>query len=233
MNVINSLLRVMTVIALSWLAVSCSKPEKLTGRINGVWETEWEDYVGEDDIGDIRMKETLVLTPDNKYSDRGKLWQIFIGEVDYDDFEYDETLDFSVAVSGRWRIVDYDNIELLYDLESMRVSTGKSNVEVDCSDAVVDLLKGDLTSAVVGGLMGSNMQNKVNKRINNAASKQIDRYFRNYFKELKHNKKAMKGIKIERDMMNCKINTGFIGREAIYDHKNKAPFPSKSKKSFN
>lgn len=209
----------MTVMALSWLAISCSRPANLVGKIDGVWETEWEDYIGKDDVDDIRLKETLVLTPDKNNPRHGKFGQIFAGEVDFDDFEYEQTLDFRAAVSGTWRIVDNDNLEMSYDLESLRVSTGKSNVKVDYTDAVVDLLTGDVTSAVVGGLMGSGVQNKANERINKAVSKQVDNYFRNYLRELKHNKKAMKDIKIERGMMKCKINTGFFGREAIYDPK--------------
>lgn len=209
----------MTVIALSWLAISCSRPANLVGQIDGVWETEWEDYIGKDDVDDIRLKETLVLTPDNKNPRHGKFGQIFAGEVDYDDFEYEQTLDFRAAVSGTWRIVDNDNLEMSYDLESLNVSTGKSNVKIDCTDAVVDLLTGDLASAVVGGLMSSEAQDKVNARINNSVSNQVEGFFKKYLRELKHNKKAMKDIKVESDVMKCKINTGVFGRAAMYDRK--------------
>lgn len=220
MNVLINLSRVMTVIVLSWLAVSCSKSESLVGRIDGVWETEWDDYIGEDDVDDIRLKETLVLKPDLNNPRRGKFGQVFAGEVDFDDFEYEQTIDFQVAVSGTWKIVDGANLQMSYDLESMNVSTGKSNVEIDYTDAVVDLLTGDLASAVVGGLMGSGEEKKVNQRINKAVSKQVETYFRNYLRELKHNKKAIKDISIERDILKCKINSGFLGRKALYDRKN-------------
>lgn len=237
MNAIINNLRVVTVVLLSWLAVSCSRPVSIVGRIDGVWETEWDDYIGKDDVDEIRMKETLVLTPDKTNPRHGKFGQIFAGEVEFDDFDYEQTLDFRAAVSGTWRIIDNDNLEMSYDLETLRVSTGKSNVKVDYTDAVVDLLTGDVASAVVGGLMGSEVQNKANERINKAVSKQVDNYFKNYLRELKHNKKAIKGVKIERGMMKCKINTGFLGREAIYDQKvtattiDNALQPQKSTKS--
>lgn len=209
----------MTVIALSWLAISCSKPANLVGQIDGVWETEWEDYIGKGDVDEIRMKETLVIKPDKNNPRRGKFGQAFIGEVEYDDFEYEQTIDFQVAVSGTWKIVDDTDLQMSYDLESMNVSTGKSNVKIDCSDAVVDLLTGDLTSAVVGGLMSSEAQDKVNARINNSVSNQVKSFFKKYLRELKHNKKAMKDITIESDVMKCKINTGIFGRAAMYDRK--------------
>lgn len=219
MNV-KTLLQAVAGVALMWLFIGCSKPDSVVARIDGVWETTWDDYVGEDDVDDIRVTETLALVHDHASLELGRFFQAFVGEVDYDDFDYEQTINFEVVVSGDWKIADNNNLVMSYDLESMQTSTGRSNVDADYSDAVVDLFTGNFVSALVGSAMSSNEQDRANERINKAVSKQVEAYFKNYLRELKHNKTVMKDIEIDGDVLRCEINTGWFGRDAVYDRKN-------------
>lgn len=205
--------------ALTLLCAACSRPDSIAGYVDGIWETEWEDYVGEDDVDDIRITETLFLEPEETSAEQGRFGQVFTGEVDFDDFEYEQTINFQVVVTGAWKIADNNNIEMSYDLESMETSTGRSNVEADYTDAVVDLFTGNFMSALVGSAMSSNEQTRANERINKAVEKQVEAFFRNYLRELKHNKTVMKDIEIDGDVLRCEINTGWFGRDAVYDRK--------------
>lgn len=201
------------------LFVSCSKPESIIGKIDGAWETQWEDYIGEDDVEDIRVTEVISFETDayNSFNNMGSFVQIFIGEVEYDDWEYEETLEFEVVVNGIWSIRNYNNIDLDYDLQSINIATGKCNIEVDYTSAAIDLLMGNYLSAIATGIKGMGEIDKVNEKINNKVYKQIQKFFKDYIRDLKHNRPAMKKIEIERDVMNCTINTGWLGRDAVYD----------------
>lgn len=206
------------------LLSSCSKPESIVGKIDGAWETQWEDYIGEDDVDDIRVTEVISFETDDytSFNNTGRFVQAFVGDVKYDDWEYEETLEFEVTVTGTWSINNYNNIELDYDLQSMNTATGQCDIEVDYTSAAIDLLSGNYLSALASGLKGQSEIDKVNNKINNIVYKQVDRFFKDYIKELKHNKPAMKKIKIDTDVMECTINTGWLGRDAVYDLKLRA-----------
>lgn len=209
--------------ALAWLAAGCSRPDSVAFHIDGIWETEWKDYIGEDDVDDIRVTEMLVLEHDDASGEHGRFGQIFSGEVDFDDFEYEQAINYVARVSGTWKIVKDNNLEMSYDMESLETSTGKSDVDVDYSDAIVDLFSGNFVSALVGSAMNSNETDRANKRIDKAVARQVELFFKNYLRELNHNKKSLTDIVIDGDMMTCEVNTGWFGRDAVYDRKKVGP----------
>ncbi|MDE5572377.1 MAG: hypothetical protein K2I94_01285, partial [Muribaculaceae bacterium] len=142
------------VISLSLLS-SCSKPANIAGKVNGVWETEWKDDISNDDVDEIRVTELLYLKDAgsvNGGGNYGNFTQIFSGEVDYDDWEYEQTINYEVGINGTFHIFHNNKIQLKYDLESMEVATGKSDVSVDFSSAALDLFSGDWGSALVKGI---------------------------------------------------------------------------------
>lgn len=215
-----------TVVATLLLVVlsSCSK-EDVSGKLDGVWQTEWDDIL-EGDLDEVRVKEILVFESSNQAGSEGEFLQIFTGDVDFDDWENESTVRYEVMVSGKWEVEDKDNVRLKYDLNTMSSSFGKSNVEVDYSDAALSMLQGDWGGMLVNAALAGNAD-KINSKIEAEVERQINKYFRDMFREINKDKEALTDVEIDDNSMTCSVNHGFLGREQTYDRVEKATPRSK------
>lgn len=215
-----------TIVAALLLVVlsSCNK-EDVSGELDGVWQTEWDDML-EGDLDDLRVTEILVFESTNQAGSEGVFVQIFTGDVDFDDWENESNVKYEVSISGNWEVVDKDNIRLKYDLHTMSSSFGKSDVELDYTDAAISLLQGDWSGLLVNAAMAGDAD-KINSKIEAEVERQINKYFREMFHEIIKDKKALTDVKIEDDLMSCNVNHGFWGRKQTYDRVEKATPGSK------
>lgn len=210
------------------MLTGCKKPASIAGRLEGVWETEWEKNIGKNDVEDLHVTEVIQFTsPENKKSSKsGEFIQIFTGDVDFDDWEYEENIKFRVTVSGKWQLSGPDELVLNYDFSSLNVETGESNVKgTDNIDLAIDFLTGNYGSMFANALYGAAEEKKANAKITESVNKEVTRFFKEYLRKLKSKKPAMKDIVIADDEMKCKMNTGFFGKEVIYDYKGEAYTP--------
>lgn len=205
-----------TIVAAFLLVVlsSCNK-EDVSGQVDGVWQTEWDDVL-DGDLDALRVTEILVFESTNQAGSEGVFVQIFTGDVDFDDWENESNVKYEVSISGNWEVVDKDNIRLKYDLHTMSSSFGKSDVELDYTDAAISLLQGDWSGLLVNAAMAGDAD-KINTKIEAEVERQINQYFREMFHEIIKDKKALTDVKIEDDLMTCVVNHGFFGREQTYD----------------
>lgn len=206
---------------LIFAASSCSSPDDVSGYICGAWQSEWKDNIGEDDVEDIRVKEKIGFIPSNETGTAGNFMQVFEGEVDFDDWDYEQTLNFTLYVEGLWNVEDKDNVVLRYNLDSIELACGKSKVGTDYTSAAVDLLTGNWASAIVGGLMQESIVDEANKKIDKSVEKQLLRYFKDMFRQMNIDREALTDVVITDDVMKCEVNHGgFFGRDAVYDRLN-------------
>ncbi len=221
MNNKTIFLKTIGVGAMLFALASCSKPESVAGKLNGIWECEWEDNIGEDDVEDIHVTEVLCFsTPeDSKSDDSGEFVQVFAGDVDFDDWEFEDNLAFQAYVEGKWKLVDNDQVDLSYDLSSLIVETGQSSVKVDATGCIMDLLSGDFNSMIGTAIVSAAKEEKAKQKITELVNKQVTKYFKDYLRELKHEKPAMKDIVVDDDILKCKMNYGFMGNERTYEYK--------------
>ena len=199
-----------------FMLASCSK-EDISGKLDGVWKTEWDDSL-EGDLDDIRVQEVLVLQSTDSYGNHGEFMQIFSGEVEFDDWSNESTVGFQVTIPGKWEVVDKNKLRFLYDLQGMSTSIGKSNVTGDYTDVAdaIGMLSGDL-NALARGMTRANDIKKINSKIETEVDRQVNKFFRDMFREINKDKKAMTNVKIDGDIMTCDVNHGFFGREQNYD----------------
>ena len=199
---------------------SCSSPKDVSGEICGAWQSEWKENIGENDVEDIRVKEQIGFIPSNENGSAGDFVQIFEGEVDFDDWTYEQALDFTISVAGKWNVEDNDKVVMRYDLDSIELACGKSNVKADYTEAAIDLLTGDVGSALVGGLMQESITDEANKKIDKAVKQQLLKYFKEMFRQMNIDKEGFTDVVITDDIMECEVNHGIFGRTAVYDRIN-------------
>lgn len=200
---------------LIFLDTACSKPEDISGKLDGIWTTQWEDIL-KGNIDDIKVEEAIEFISRNSSGNSGDFRQFFEGEVKFDDWENESWVSYNVFVSGTWKVKKNDIISLNYDLNEMVVNIGKSNVEADYTDAGISLLFGDWSGALSSALKASDTS-KINQKIEKEIRSQVTIFFKDMFHDIKKAGEAMTDVVIDGNMMTCDVNHGFFGREQVYD----------------
>lgn len=200
---------------LGFLFISCAKKEDIAGRFEGTWKTQWEDVL-KGDVDDITVEEVIVFQNEGYSGNNGIFTQYFTGNVKYDDWTNETEISYSANVSGTWTVKDKDKIILKYDINSFNTKFGKSNISTGGEEAVYHLLTGDWGGLIADGLKSDSNDKKINKKIEAEVSKQVTSFFRDMFIEMNKDKKAMKKVVIDDNMMTCEVNHGFFGRDASY-----------------
>lgn len=198
------------------LIISCSKKEDISGKVEGIWQTEWDDML-DGDLDNMTVKEIIALNDDGTFE------QIFSGSIDFDDWDNETQVAYAVLIEGKWHVGKPDKIVLQYDMNQFEVEIGKSAIEADYSDAAIGLLTGNWGGALSGFLKGSNTD-KLNQKVEAEVEKQVKKYFRDMFVNINKDKKAFSNVEISSGTLSAKINHGFMGRDCVYySSSNKSP----------
>ena len=206
------LLTLLSVIAV--IFPSCHGDD-VSGHIVGTWTSEWNDDL-DGDLDEMTVDETLVFRSENEAGNLGVFTQVFEGSVTFDDWENESEVDYIVGVTGKWRVRDNDVVDMNYDLNSIEVKIGESNLEPDYTDAGVALLTGDL-SGLISSAIDAEQSKKLNQKIEEKVLKGVTSYYKGMFRTINKDKEALTDVEITNNVMTCSVNHGTFGRSQSYD----------------
>lgn len=188
------------------IMIGCgSKGEDVSGKLQGVWQTDWSaDLKG--DLKEIQVYERLAFINGNESGSHGDFRQIFTGTVEFDDNENEGTVPYLVTVKGDWGVKNGNEVEMRYDVNSMKVQVSQGSLEADF--------------ATVGegfSLKVSADGKKLKQKVEDMVVRQVSSYFRDIFHKINEDKVGLKSVEIDGKMLTCKVNEGMMGRKVTYD----------------
>ncbi len=194
---------------------ACTSKDNISGKVEGIWETDWDDYL-DGDLDDLTVNEVIAFDED------GTFQQIFSGSVKYDDWENDTKVKYVVGTGGKWHIVKPDKIVLNYDINQFVFEIGDVYLKGDYTDAAIGLITGDWGD-VVSGLLSASNTTQINKKVKDAINEQLPKYFKDMFRKINKDKKAFYNVEISSGTLSATVNRGgFFGDDAIYDKKSES-----------
>ena len=187
------------------LAASCGHGEDISGRLQGVWQTEWDaDLKGE--VKGIQVYERVAFINGNDSGSHGDFLQLFTGTVDFDDNENQGSVPYLVSVKGDWVVKNADEVEMNYDVNSLKVQVSKGSL--------------DSQYAAMGegfNLKVSADGRQLKQKVEDMVTRQITSYFRDMFHDINKDKIGMSSVVINGKMLTCKAGGGMMGRKLTYD----------------
>lgn len=196
-------------------ATGCGKGDPIKGKIEGVWMTEWSENLGEG-FGDMDIRETIAFMNEDDSDDKGRFRQVFLGSVEEEGGS--EEVCYLVVVSGTWKVVETDGIELKYNTGDMETCVVERTVFKESKKAY-QFMQGDWDgsiSEVVSQIKGVYNTTPLAEK----AERQVNTFFKNLFKKMSEDKATMLSVVIKGDNMECKVNPKFmffLGRSQKYE----------------
>ena len=189
------------VLALPLFIFSCSK-ESISDKIIGTWKTDWTDKLSKP-LKELNVNEGISFFEEPGKKDQGLFESAFIGTVDYKDKKNETIVEYMITVPGTWTVVDGDDLVLHYDITKIKV-----NVSHEKQDKNITGMIGDVASDIFAGNWGGAIDNvigtvtsgDVNSKIDQEASNQLTKYFRELL--TKRNKEKVTYQDVEVDDMN-------------------------------
>lgn len=197
------------IILVATFFLSCKQNEDISGKVVGIWETDWiEDLSG--DLDEMTVNEVIA------FDSTGVFQQVFSGNVEYDDWDNQTDVAYIVVVGGKWQIVKPDNIVLQYDMNQFEIEIGNVTIDADYTDAAIGLLTGDWGD-VLSGIIKGNNTDKISKKVEAEVNKQVSKYFKDLFRVMNKDKKSFSSVEISPGTLTAKVNRGFMGSTVVYD----------------
>lgn len=195
------------------IATGCTgKGPDVSGKLEGVWETKWEDGKG-DGIDKLKTEEIIAFLNDEYSDSKGKFRQAFVGDADIED---GSSCRFVVAVSGTWSVQDTDGVALKYNTSDVHTTILSDDDLFDTEDAL-KYITGEW-SAPIGKMSDSSIF--PNSSTNKNAEKVIDSYFKEMFSDMNEDDPTMLSVEVKGFRMECKVNPKFMfffGRRQKYE----------------
>lgn len=213
-NIINKAGLFTICIVLLILGGGCKKKMNISGKIEGAWQTQWENKIKKDNA-DLNVNETLFFNSDNVNGSKGDFDQIFQGNV---RLEGNETrVPFTLIITGDWKVKDQNEVELDYDLNKLVLIIGNSNIEEDLDKEGVKLQSGEWIAGLLQSGMESEKGNSVSSTKKDEAKRVLTSFFKDRFHEINKDKGGLLSVEIEGEMMTCKDSKGAFGKKITYD----------------
>lgn len=191
-------------LALMLSIVSCQKKEDISGKIRGIWETDWKTELS-GNLDDMKVNEIIVF--EGRDEDEGDFMQLFSGKVEYDSYGKDIDIPFSVGVKGKWTVEKPDIVALRYDVNSVRIETGNQAVRFRYSGGEMEM---------IDSRTGFNNP-EVSPKMMEEVQEQLKSYFRQMIRNINQDNKAFTDVEIVVGAMTATFNDGNEGRQSIYD----------------
>ena len=195
------------------LMVACkSNKIDISGGLQGVWKTDWEENKVEGGLTDMEVSETIAFLNDTEAGSAGKFRQVFIGTV---NTEASQKVFFAIVIGGEWQVVDVNGLKLIYNLDNMSTEIFKNAPSTFNSKTALELLKGNWNESVSTHAIESE-SDKFDSTTEGAIKPLITTYFRDLFREINKDKVAWKDVVIDGKIMTVKVSGGLFGKEVIY-----------------
>lgn len=192
---------------------SCKNSESIKGRIDGAWETQWEEEI-KGKIDDIKVKELIVFENDEDGDDFGKFWQFFQGKADYESLKLDAKIPFAVSVGGAWKIENDNQIVLTYDLSTMETGIGEGSTNYA---VIPDILQtGKWNSTILNGYSYSEDKDAADD-VNSA----ISSFFKDRFHAVNKENKGLSSVELNGKMLTADVYFGSESKNLTFDKLNK------------
>lgn len=196
------------------LVAACgSKEDKISGRLEGVWQTNWTEDLG-DDLEELRANERIAFISQNESGSRGDFEQLYVGTV---DTKRGEEVPYSVYIKGEWTVKNGDEIEMKYLLNTMDTKVGATSLVAGVADAGSAFLTEGWNNTITNVQKAGKNVGQMDEEVVN---RQLSSYFRDMFHKFNKDKVGLKSIKIDGDMMTCRVNVGLVGKKRTYDKLN-------------
>lgn len=190
---------------------SCKK-EDVSGKLQGVWETQWDDKL-EDKAGSIDVKDILIFKNENDAGFSGKFVQIFYGNAMLDAAG---SVPYSLMIEGSWKVENSNNVIMNYNIGKMEFTVGKSDKVADYSEAGLAMLADKFDGSLSDALKIKDNDN-ISDHAESLAESQVVKFFKDRFHKINKDKKGLMNVTIEGNMMNCKVNSGAFGSKLTFD----------------
>lgn len=191
----------------------------ISGSVQGVWKTDWDEKDIEGDIDDIQSSETIAFLNDSEAGTGGKFRQVYLGTAEYEGSGIDQRVAFAVVTTGDWHVVDVNGIKMTYNLDNTSISVANPNALTDKATLTRMLLTGDW-NAPVSATITSNESDKLSPSLEEAVKQQLNTYFRNQFRDINKEKAGLNNVVIDGKMLTAKGNGGglmsFSGSDITY-----------------
>lgn len=195
-----------------FITTGCTgKGPDVSGKLEGVWETKWDDK-GEG-IDNLKAEEIIAFLNDEYSNSKGKFRQVFFGDADIED---GESCRFVVTVSGTWSVEDTDGVALNYNTADAHTYI-LSGSEVADTEEALKYITGDWNLPIGKKLDDSIYpQSSADKN----AEKVIDAFFKGMFSDMNEDDPTMLSVVVKGSRMECKVNPKFmffLGRRQKYE----------------
>lgn len=183
---------------------SCgSKGDDISGEMQGVWSSKWDDEI--DDLGDMRVDETIAFIDDEDSDSEGMFRQVFVGKVDTDD----ESVPFVVVASGSWEVVDKDGIKLRYDISNFGTAVFDKGMPYTGQEAALAFMTGDWNEPIKNAIKDI-APSKLNSNLATEVKKGVNSFFKDMFEEINGKDVTMAGVVIRNKSMECTVLPVFM-----------------------
>ena len=187
-------------IALILFMFSCEKKEDINGKFEGAWECHHEDADLKGDI-EITITEDIIFSGEDRNGTSGDFWQGFFGIASTDS---NQTIPYTVTVTGVWDVEDINNITLNYDMSSMNVTVGNKEV-LTPNQKVIDYINNGDWSSFISAASELKSNETPTEGINAVIQKNINSYFKGLFHDVKKTKKGLVDVVIDNSMLTAKV----------------------------
>lgn len=206
------------VIALPLLLSSCGHKESISEKLIGTWKTDWSESLDKP-FDKIDINEGISFFKEKGEDDKGTFETAFIGTVIYKQKKTEIPVEFIVTVSGRWSVVDGNDLVLRYDLTKLDVNV--SHIKVDSNtvgamgDVAKDLITGNWTRAI-NRTIDTFTADDFNEVIDQEAKTELSKFFRETLDARNKGKVTYEDVEIDDMNMICNPGGFFSSKLTFY-----------------
>lgn len=205
-----------TAILMAILVLGCfsCKKEDISGKLQGVWESQWEAKLN-DKAGEITANEILIMQNENDAGFSGKFVQIFYGSAMLESLTGEGSVPYTAVVEGFWKVEDKNCIVMSYNIGKFEITAGKADKASDYTNVGLAMLADKFSGSLDKSLDIND--DKISDKAEAAVENQLTKYFKERFHKVNKEKKGLVNVEVNGNMLTCKVVGDAFGKKLTFD----------------